>query len=171
VKRNGEFTVNIALIEDGRPVVGVVHAPVLGVTYIASRGRGAVRRDAEGEVPIRVKAARGKRLLVVMSRSHANQATTRFIERAEREYRVNAVSKGSALKLCLVAEGAAHLYPRLAPTMEWDIAAGQCVVEEAGGQLVTLDGKPMRFNRPDLVNAPFLASYGEAERWLGLLSP
>jgi 3'(2'), 5'-bisphosphate nucleotidase len=171
VKRNGEFTVNIALIEDGRPVVGVVHAPVLGVTYIASRGRGAVRRNAQGDVPIRVKEARGEELLVVVSRSHANQATIRFIERAEQEYPVSAVSKGSALKLCLVAEGAAHLYPRLAPTMEWDIAAGQCVVEEAGGQLVTLDGKPMSFNRPDLVNEPFLACYGEAGRWLELLNP
>jgi 3'(2'), 5'-bisphosphate nucleotidase len=169
VKRNGEFTVNIALVEDGRPILGVVHAPVLGVTYLASLRNGARRRDASGEAPICVQAPVDEELRVVMSRSHANEATQRFLQRAEREYRVSALSKGSALKMCLVAEGEAHVYPRLGPTMEWDVAAAQCVVEQAGGQLVTLDGLPMCFNRPDLVNQPFLACYGDAIRWLSLV--
>ncbi|MEX2542708.1 MAG: 3'(2'),5'-bisphosphate nucleotidase CysQ [Trueperaceae bacterium] len=169
VKRNGEFTVNIALIEDGRPVLGVVHAPVLNVTYLASRGGGSSRRDTDGESPIRVEAPRDEELRVVMSRSHANEATQRFLQRAEQGHRVSAISQGSALKMCLVAEGKAHLYPRLGATMEWDVAAAQCVVEEAGGQLVTLDGLPMRFNRPDLVNGHFLTCYGDAGRWLELL--
>jgi 3'(2'), 5'-bisphosphate nucleotidase len=168
VKRNGEFTINIAMIEDGRPVMGVVYAPVLGVTYLASCGNGARRRDHAGEAAIAVEEP-GDELRVVMSRSHANEATSRFLERAERRYRVSAVSKGSALKMCLVADGSAHVYPRLGPTMEWDVAAAQCVVEEAGGQLVTLGGPAMRFNRPDLVNEPFLACYGDAESWLDLL--
>lgn len=169
VKRNGEFTVNIALVENGHPVLGVVHAPVLEVTYFASRGRGAFRRDETGEKQIRVAAPQEGTLHVVMSRSHANEATRRFLERSEREFRVEAVSKGSALKMCLVASGEAHVYPRLGPTMEWDVAAAQCVVEQAGGQLVTLDGNPMRFNRPELRNGSFLACYGEANRWLHLL--
>jgi 3'(2'), 5'-bisphosphate nucleotidase len=170
VKRNGEFTVNIALVEDGHPILGVVHAPVLGTTYIASRGNGARRRGASGDAPIRVQAPVDEELRVVMSRSHANEATQKFLQRAEEEYRVSALSKGSALKMCLVAEGEAHVYPRLGPTMEWDVAAAQCVVEQAGGQLVTLDGSPMSFNRPELVNQPFLACYGDAPRWLGLLA-
>jgi 3'(2'), 5'-bisphosphate nucleotidase len=170
VRRNGEFTVNIALVEDGHPILGVVHAPVLSVTYLASLGNGARRRDASGEAPIRVQAPVDEELRVVMSRSHANEATQRFLQRAEQEYRVSALSKGSALKMCLVAEGEAHVYPRLGPTMEWDVAAAQCVVEQAGGQLVTLDGSPMSFNRPELVNEPFLACYGDAPRWLGLLA-
>lgn len=169
VKRNGEFTVNIAMVEDGRPVLGVVHAPVLGVTYFAARGRGAFRRDEEGEKRIEVRAPEGATLHVVMSRSHANEATQRFLQRAQRQFRVEAVSKGSALKMCLVAAGDAHVYPRLGPTMEWDVAAAQCVVEQAGGQLVTLDGNAMVFNRPDLLNPSFLACYGEADRWLKLL--
>jgi 3'(2'), 5'-bisphosphate nucleotidase len=168
VKRNGEFTINIALIEEGKPVLGVVYAPVLGVTYLAAKGGGAQRRDASGETRIAVEEP-GEELRVVMSRSHANEATRRFLERAEREFRLSAVSKGSALKMCLVADGSAHVYPRLGPTMEWDVAAAQCVVEQAGGQLVTLDGDPMRFNRPELVNQPFLACHGDARRWLELL--
>ncbi|MEX2536005.1 MAG: 3'(2'),5'-bisphosphate nucleotidase CysQ [Trueperaceae bacterium] len=179
VKRNGEFTVNIAMVEAGQPILGVVHAPVLGVTYLASRGGGARRLDASGERSIAVSPPpdnelhdgelHGGELRIVMSRSHANEATLRFIGRLEREYRVNAVSQGSALKMCLVADGTAHIYPRLGPTMEWDVAAAQCVVEEAGGQLVTLDGAPMGFNRPNLVNESFLACYGDAEKWLRLL--
>lgn len=170
VKRNGEFTINIAMIEDGNPVLGVVHAPVLGVTYLASRGQGAYRRDAEGETRLAVQAPSDGELRIVMSRSHANEATQRFLERAGRNYRVSAVSKGSALKMCLVAAGNAHVYPRLGPTMEWDVAAAQCVVEEAGGQLVTMDGKPMRFNRANLLNGSFLACYGEVEQWLEFLA-
>ena len=169
VKRNGEFTVNIALVENRRPILGVVHAPVLGVSYWASRGNGAWRRDGSAEERISVAPPDGSVLRLVMSRSHANEATQRFVERLEREYEVEAVSKGSALKMCLVAAGEAHVYPRTGPTMEWDVAAAQCVVEEAGGELVTFNGQPMRFNRPNLVNEQFLACYGDAEKWLGML--
>ncbi|HEX7003872.1 MAG TPA: 3'(2'),5'-bisphosphate nucleotidase CysQ [Trueperaceae bacterium] len=169
VKRNGEFTVNIALVEGGRPVLGVVHAPVVEVSYWASRGNGARRADGSGEARVAVSRPSGGELRLVMSRSHANEATQRFVRELERQFDVEAVSKGSALKMCLVAAGEAHIYPRLGPTMEWDVAAAQCVVEEAGGELVTFDGRPMRFNRPNLVNEPFLACYGDSERWLGLL--
>jgi 3'(2'), 5'-bisphosphate nucleotidase len=169
VKRNGEFTVNIALIEDGRPILGVVHAPVLDVTYVASSGNGATRHDTSGARPIQVAPPLTDELNLVMSRSHANETTRRFVERLERDHRLSTLSKGSALKMCLVAEGEAHLYPRLGPTMEWDVAAAQCVVEEAAGQLVTLDGRPMRFNRANIVNEPFLACFGQADHWLELL--
>ena len=169
VKKNGEFTVNIAMIEGGKPVLGVVHAPVLGVSYWASRGNGAWRQADGTADRISVAPPASRELRVVMSRSHANEATQRFLERLEQEYEVNAVSKGSSLKMCLVATGEAHVYPRTGPTMEWDVAAAQCVVEEAGGELVTFDGQPMRFNRPELLNESFLACYGDAGKWLGML--
>jgi 3'(2'), 5'-bisphosphate nucleotidase len=168
IKRNGEFTVNIALIEDGVPVMGVVHAPVLDVTYYAERGRGAfVQRGDAPATPIRaVLHAKGEPVKVVASRSHSDERTTALLARlGEHE----CVSMGSSLKLCLVAEGKAHLYPRLGPTMEWDTAAAHAVVNVAGGMVVDSAGEPLRYNKPDLHNSEFFVCHREYAGVLGRL--
>jgi len=154
LKRRNEFTVNVALIERGTPVLGVVHAPALDVTYAAARGLGATKQQGRGPAkPIHVADYRTGGLKVVVSRSHAGpeiEAVLRTLDPVE------SISIGSSLKLCLVAEGAAHFYPRLGPTMEWDIAAAQCIVEEAGGSVTDLEGHPLRYNKPSLENPSFL---------------
>ena len=162
VKRNGEFTVNIALIHEGRPVLGVVHAPVLDVSYSAAEGAGAFKRDGLGEDrPIRTRAPEDRGLTVVASRSHSNAATETFLAAVGERFDIELVSRGSALKICLVAEGAAHLYPRTGPTMEWDTAAAQAVLEQAGGTMTRFDERtPLRYNKPDLLNPHFVAAYG-----------
>lgn len=156
LQRNGEFTVNIALMEDGAPILGVVYAPALDKLYFAARGAGAHKVDREITSPIRVARA-GKTLLrTLVSRSHGcpEERLERFIHGAERcEFMV----MGSSLKFCLVAEGAADFYPRLGLTMEWDTAAAHCILEEAGGSLTDLDGNPMKYNKPVLRNPGFLA--------------
>lgn len=155
LKRNGEFTVNIALIEAGEPVLGVVYAPVLDVVYYAARGVGSfVQREGQDAQRIGVVMPRaGETVRVVASRSHSDERTTSFLETLGA---YECISMGSSLKLCLVAEGKAHLYPRLGPTMEWDTAAAHAVVNEAGGQVVDWQGQPLRYNKPDLHNPEFL---------------
>ncbi len=157
IHRNGEFTVNIALVEDARPVLGVVYVPVLGLVYYACRGRGAYKQ--RGNEPPRALAARryeGQgRPIVVVSRSHASPRLADFLAAIGEHDRI---SMGSAMKLCLVAEGAADVYPRLGPTMEWDTAAAHCVVEEAGGRVTDWQGRPLVYNKPDLHNPPFVVS-------------
>lgn len=167
LKRNGEFTVNIALIENGLPVLGVVHAPALGVTYYAERGKGAFKQ-AQGEAPvlIRVSDYRKGRLKIVISRSHRNDRLEKFLKKIP-DY--ESVSMGSSLKFCLVAEGTAHLYPRLGPTMEWDTAASQCVVEEAGGSVTDFSGNRLRYNKPDLLNPAFIVCGNPPYPWQQLL--
>jgi 3'(2'), 5'-bisphosphate nucleotidase len=168
IKRNGEFTVNIALIEDGVPVMGVVHAPVLGVTYYAERGRGAfMQRGDAPATPIRaVLHAAGEPVKVVASRSHSDERTSALLARLGQH---ECVSMGSSLKLCLVAEGAAHLYPRLGPTMEWDTAAAHAVVNEAGGMVVDSAGDPLRYNKSDLHNPEFFVCHRDYADALGRL--
>ncbi len=156
IKRNGEFTVNIALVEEGRPVLGVIHVPVSGVSYYACAGGGAFRQDPSAAPrPIRVRPWEGGRLVVVGSRSHPSPQLMRFVAQfPEHEL----VSMGSSLKSCLVAEGRADVYVRFGPTSEWDTAAAQCVVEEAGGGLCDFELRPLRYNaRPSLINPPFIA--------------
>jgi 3'(2'), 5'-bisphosphate nucleotidase len=167
IQRNGEFTVNIALVHGHRPVLGVVHAPVLQRDYYACEGYGALRVDGDaGARPIRVQPA-ARPLRVVGSRSHRGDSLDGFLARAG-EHELVAI--GSSLKLCLVAEGAADVYPRLGPTMEWDTAAGQAVVEQAGGHVVGLDGHPLEYNaRPALRNGHFLVYGDERTDWLKLL--
>ncbi|MFQ5464353.1 MAG: 3'(2'),5'-bisphosphate nucleotidase CysQ [Thermodesulfobacteriota bacterium] len=166
IKRNGEFTVNIALVEGGRPVVGVVHCPALGVTYSGVAGSGAKKASKGGSIAIRAGGPAGGALKVVASRSHRGEATDRFVERLRAEGRqVEFVGMGSSLKLCLVAEGAAHLYPRFGPTMEWDTAAAQCVVEAAGGAVTDLDGAPLVYNKEDLLNPYFMVVGDPAFTW------
>lgn len=155
IKRNGEFTVNIALIDGHRSVLGVVYTPVSGLTYYACRGQGAFKIEGGGEpVPIHARPHRGGKPVVVGSRSHPSEAFQHFL-RAIGEHEV--ISLGSSLKSCLVAEGRADIYPRLGLTSEWDTAAAQCVVEEAGGALVDTGMRPLRYNtKESLLNPHFL---------------
>lgn len=166
IKRNGEFTVNIALIEDGRPTLGVVHGPVLRQTWIAAEGLGAWRLESGQKIAIRTRKAPARPALVV-SKSHRDAALEAFLERMPEH---DAVSRGSSLKFCLVADGVADLYPRTGPTSEWDTAAGQCVAEQAGGQVLVMPGlQPLRYNQKEsLLNPLFVVigdpAYGWAER-------
>ncbi len=155
VSRNGEFTVNIALIEDGFPVLGVVYAPAIGRLYHAARGRGAMLESAGKSSAITASRYAEGKVRVVASRSHRGEKLDAFLERIGD---FESVGMGSSLKFCLVAEGAADLYPRLGPTMEWDTAAAQCIVEEAGGSVTDLAGNRLRYNKPDLHNPEFLAA-------------
>jgi 3'(2'), 5'-bisphosphate nucleotidase len=164
IKRNGEFTVNIALVENGEAVLGVVHTPVLGVTYVAAKGEGAFKRENGSMHIITARQDLGDTLNVVASRSHAGPETQTLLEHLAKDYQVNLVSKGSALKLCLVAEGVAHFYPRLGPTMEWDTAAAQCVAEEAGAVVTDLPGHKLRYNKENLLN-PFFVVSGVGGDW------
>jgi 3'(2'), 5'-bisphosphate nucleotidase len=168
VNRNDEFTVNIALIQDGRPVLGVVHVPVLGKTYVGCEGVGAQRREGDSE-PVAITVARtaGEPPRIVGSRSHRGASLDAYLDKLGDH---DMVPMGSSLKFCVVAEGGADLYPRLGPTSEWDTAAAQAVVEQAGGRVVTLDSKPMKYNaKADILNPHFFV-IGAADRdWLALL--
>lgn len=163
IKRNGEFTVNIALIEGQRPVLGVVHVPVTQTTYFAAVGEGAWRRD--GEETAHAIAVAGKAhepLRVAGSRSHAGSRLKAYLERlGEHEL----VSMGSSLKLVLVAEGKADLYPRLGPTSEWDTAAAQCVVEQAGGMVTDVSMQPLQYNKPSILNPEFFVFGDNSRNW------
>ncbi len=172
VNRNGEFTVNIALIENGAPLLGVVYVPVTGVCYLAVRGQGAWKEQGGcNRKPIRVRSYRGGRATVVASRSHRGDAVDKFLAKLKaREGEYDTASLGSSLKLCRVAEGAADVYPRLGPTSEWDTAAAQCVVESAGGRVTDLDGQPLRYNKPNILNPWFLATGADGYNWHALLN-
>jgi len=200
VKRNHEFTVNVAWVEAGQPVLGIVWAPALRELYIGVRGAGAFRATDVEDVQSLERACAGFPTLgkpferlpsrphssdplgVVASRSHLNEETKSFIAVLERSgQRLALASRGSALKLCMVASGEASLYPRLAPTMEWDTAAAQAVLECAGGRVVIADaallsawqehgtpalnrGTPLGYGREELTNPPFLAYHGSLVR-------
>lgn len=154
IKRNGEFTVNIALVENGKPVLGVVCAPALDVCYYAAHGEGAfVQRGAAAAQKIAAQLPEDGRVVkVVVSRSHADERTADLLAKlGEHE----CIGMGSSLKLCLVAEGTAHFYPRLGPTMEWDTAAAHAVVNEAGGLVQDRQGQELRYNKSDLHNPEF----------------
>jgi len=169
VKRNGEFTVNIALIEEHRPVLGVVHVPVSGKTYIGVDGLGSELRLPNGETQaISVAIESASPVRVVGSRSHRGASLDAFLEKlADFEM----VPMGSSLKFCLVAEGAADIYPRLGPTSEWDTAAAQAVVEQAGGTVLQLDGNPLNYNaKPDILNPHFMVAGPQDHDWLGILT-
>lgn len=156
VKRNGEFTVNVALIDARAPVLGVVYAPVLDYLCYASAGNGAWRRTRGGE-PARLQTRRpaSHPLTVAASRSHLDARTQALLDRLGPHERIGL---GSSLKFCRVAEGEVDLYPRFGPTSEWDTAAAQSVLEEAGGAVIGIDGEPFRYNRGEsLLNPDFLA--------------
>ncbi len=155
VKRNGEFTVNIALIEDGAPVFGVIQAPVGGALWHGEAGRGAFRRDGDEERAIRVRAPAAMPLRVAASRSHRDPRTEALMARIGE---TETIARGSSLKFCLLAEGGMDVYPRFGPTSEWDTAAGQCILEAAGGAVIDPKGRPLRYNQRDtILNGDFLA--------------
>jgi 3'(2'), 5'-bisphosphate nucleotidase len=163
IARNGEFTVNIALIEGSRPVLGVVHIPVSDTTYSGIPGAGAWRETGDRpSMPIAVRRLALSPLRVLGSRSHGSpKLAARIAALGPHEF----IPAGSSIKLCLIADGSADLYPRLGGSSEWDIAAGQAIVEAAGGQVVSLaDGLALRYNKPDLLNPKFL-SYGDPSLW------
>ncbi|HYL03106.1 MAG TPA: 3'(2'),5'-bisphosphate nucleotidase CysQ [Steroidobacteraceae bacterium] len=166
--RNGEFTVNIALIEAHAPVLGVVHVPVSDTTYQGLPGEGAWRQQgACAAQPIRVAVPAHVPARVVGSRSHRGDSLQDFLARLG-PHELMAV--GSARKFCLIAEGTADVYPRLGPTCEWDTAAGHAVVTGAGGTVVQLDGQPLRYNAREGLSNPHFIAYGDARRdWCALL--
>lgn len=167
IKRNGEFTVNIALIENGKAVRAVVLAPALGTAYWGSKD-GAFKRDAQGQVEaIRCRALPDTDWKVLVSRSHRAPEVDALLDKIPPH---QPVSAGSSLKFCLIAEGSADFYPRLGLTSEWDTAAGQCVLEAAGGAVIKTDGKVLRYNTKDeLLNPHFLAVSTSKYDWVGLL--
>jgi 3'(2'), 5'-bisphosphate nucleotidase len=152
IGRRGEFTVNIALIEAGSPVLGVVHAPATGVTYWGSP-HGAFVKENGATRPIRCRPMPAKGLVAVASRNHRNPETDAFLA----QYDIaEAISSGSSIKFCLVAAGKADLYPRTGRTMEWDTAAGHAVVTFAGGSVTRIDGAPLTYGKPGLDNPHFV---------------
>jgi len=156
ISRNGEFTVNIALVHQGRPVLGVVGAPALGRVFAGVVGQGAWVEDAQGRRAIRARTVPAEGMTVVASRSHGDAAALdRFLAGRVVAQLANA---GSSLKLCLIAAGEADLYPRLGRTMEWDIAAGHAVLAAAGGQVTQLDGSAFNYGKPGFENPHFVAS-------------
>jgi 3'(2'), 5'-bisphosphate nucleotidase len=165
INRNGEFTVNIALIRNHDPVLGVVHVPVQGITYTGVVGKWASRQDADGRSEhIRVRVPCPETAVVVGSRSHANPRLQEILGGIGPH---ELISMGSSLKFCLLAEGKADFYPRLGPTSEWDTAAAHAVVAAAGGKIVTLDGAPLRYNRKiSLLNPEFLVIADDGRDWL-----
>lgn len=156
IARNGEFTVNIALIEEGNSTLGVVYAPAIDALYWGGAGLGAFRCIGDQTIAINVvPVTEGRACRVVASKSHLNEATQSMIDRMGD---VSLVQAGSSLKFCRVAEGEADIYPRLAPTCEWDTAAAQAVLEGAGGAVVDLHGQPLLYGKPDVLNPSFIAT-------------
>lgn len=162
IKKNGEFTINIALIETGVPVAGCVYAPALERLYVGADGAAAAGAAKPGAAfnasslsPIKVRDGSGPEKIAVMSRSHADEETSRF---AEKQGVTKTISAGSSLKFCRVAEGAADLYPRFGPTMEWDTGAGHAVVNGAGGKVTRPDGSPFLYGKvaDGYKNGPFV---------------
>ena len=169
VKRNGEFTVNIALIEDHAPALGVVYAPALGELYRAWRGGHAYfsTMPQSTEIPLRTRR-RGDPLIVAGSRSHGDARTAAALARLGRH---ELLPLGSSLKFCRAARGEVDLYLRYGATSEWDTAAGQCVLEQAGGRVLTLDGAALAYNtKASLINPDFLACGDPAVDWTGLIA-
>lgn len=168
LSRNGEFTVNIALIEAHAPVLGVVYVPVSDTLYQGVAGEGAWRQMGRAPAQaVQVAARAADPVRVVGSRSHRGDSLDGFLARLGR-HELKAV--GSSLKFCMIAEGAADVYPRLGPTSEWDTAAAHGVLVAAGGTAVGLDGEPLRYNEREGLLNPFFVAYGDRSRdWLGLV--
>ncbi len=162
IKRNGEFTVNIALIENHEPILGVIQVPCNGILYYAWREGGAWKRMPEQDaILIQARTPSAEQLVVAGSRSHQSETITGFLDKIG-SHRI--FPMGSSLKSCLVAEGQADLYPRLGPTSEWDTAAAQCIVEEAGGKLTDTAMQPLRYNTKDSLLNPHFFVFGKGER-------
>ncbi len=170
IKRNGEFTVNIALIEDGKAILGAIYVPVQDVIYLGAEGFGAFKianlnkQSSIDEIALfsaenKIPRKESRPYTMVGSRSHMSEETMDFMEEMKKEHaEVEVMSVGSSLKLCMLAEGKADVYPRFAPTMEWDTAAGQAIVEASGGSVIDWESKEtLKYNRENLRNNWFLA--------------
>lgn len=155
VSRNGEFTVNIALVENGEPTLGVVLAPALGRLFGGARGLGAFAEEARRRRAIACRLPPAAGLTVVSSRSHGDRGALEAFLAGRRV--ASSAYAGSSLKFCLIAAGEADLYPRLGRTMEWDTAAGHAVLAAAGGRVTELDGKALRYSKPQFANPHFIA--------------
>jgi 3'(2'), 5'-bisphosphate nucleotidase len=168
IKRNGEFTVNIALIQGNQSVMGVVHVPVQNRCFYGFENGGAFERAANGEVnAINVTSPAESPVRVVGSRSHRGELVDAYLEKLGEHVMV---SMGSSLKLCLVATGEADIYPRLGLTSEWDTAAAQAVVECAGGKVTQLDGTPVMYNAKEDILNPYFLVFGDTSRdWTSYL--
>ncbi|EDZ62247.1 3(2),5 -bisphosphate nucleotidase [Sulfurimonas gotlandica GD1] len=155
IKKNDEFTVNIALICKNIPVIGVVYAPALKLMYYSKQGYGAYKNNIK--LPIERE---DNKLIIVASRSHMSDATQKFVDNIKTEKEKELISIGSSLKLCLIAEGKADIYPRLAPTMEWDTAAAHAIISESGKRVVLNDdiNQELYYNKTNLLNAWFIAN-------------
>lgn len=159
IKKNGEFTVNIALVENGIPILGVVHVPAQNITYYAEKGKGSFKIENGNTTKLYIrKLAEDGILKIVGSRSHQTPELLEYVEQQKTKFaNVDFVAAGSSLKFCLLAEGKADVYPRLGLTMEWDTCAGQIVATEAGAEVLRFDNnEPLLYNREDLLNPFFI---------------
>lgn len=153
IKRNGQFTVNIALIDQNAPILGVIYAPATQELFYGAKGEGAFKRDGEGKVTRISVSQRRTALVSVGSSSHASEEEAGYLS----QYDIaSTIKSGSSLKFCKVGEGLADLYLRTGPTMEWDTAAGQCIAESAGAIMTKLDGTPFLYNKQSLLNTGFI---------------
>ena len=176
INRNGEFTVNIALIENGQSVAGVVHVPVTGISYFGGIGIGAWKQNInqlDNEVQLIVSQAMQENsgVRIVASRRHLGEQLDALVEKIENHFgKATLLSMGSSLKMCLLAEGSADIYPRMAPTSEWDTAAAHGILCAAGGEIVDLQFRPLRYNsKPELLNPFFIALADRTYPWKQLL--
>ena len=159
INRNGDFTVNIGLIQNGVPIFGVVYVPAHNITYMGGKLGSYKSKDGENYEKIKCRKFPSNGLTALVSRSHRSDNTTAYLSKFNI---ANEISAGSSLKFCKIAEGEADIYPRLGPTMEWDTAAAHSVLYSAGGHIETLDGKPLSYGKPDLRNPHFVA-YGNGK--------
>ena len=158
IKRNGEFTVIIALVENGRPILGIVLAPATETLWRGAKGLGAEKREGKGAfTPMKTRTPPPEGLTACASRSHGTFSDLDIWFRNNNLTVANRVEAGSSLKFCLIAEGKADIYPRFGPTMEWDTGAAQGVLEAAGGEVVTVDGQPLLYGKPRFANPHFIA--------------
>jgi len=172
ISRNGEFTVNVALIEQGKPILGVVYIPVQAVCYTGALGLGASKVKADSSQALAVRSIEQNRIAVVASRRHGSDQLQVALEKLRKHFgEVDTLSMGSSLKFCLVAEGKADFYPRLAPTSEWDTGAAQAVVEAAGGRVVDTEFKALAYNqKDDILNPHFYVLGDQNVDWQTILS-
>ena len=168
IEGSDDFAVNIGLVLDHAPVLGVVHAPASGESYFARRLGGAYKTTGDGK-PVRLQASQtnGGRPAVVISAQHSGKTTLRFLEKLGSH---TLIKRGSIIKTCMVAEGSADVYMRFGPTSEWDTVAGQCILEEAGGRMIDMHDRPLRYNHSEsLLNPPFVAAAPSAPDWQTIL--
>ena len=163
IKKNGEFTVNIALIENNRPILGVIYAPASNELYFAKKNFGSYKiltskqlNTLDNAKKISIKINKTNKVKIIGSRSHSNPILQKWVSKNFNDFQI--LQKGSSLKFCLIAEGFADIYPRFGPTSEWDIAAGHIILEEAGGKLKSIDNKEILYNeKEDILNPNFFA--------------